>query len=110
MGFSLSLDDFGTGYSGLSYLRRFPVDKIKIDRSFVSHLGKRPESNAITKAIVEMADALDLKVIAEAMETNDQVRRLMLAGCHCFQGYYFARPMDVSGVVALLDKRLTVAA
>ena len=73
MGFSLSLDDFGTGYSSLSYLRHFPVDKLKIDRSFVAHLGKRPESSAIIKAIVDMADALGLNVIAEGVETKDQV-------------------------------------
>jgi diguanylate cyclase (GGDEF)-like protein len=105
MGFSLSLDDFGTGYSSLSYLRHFPVDKLKIDRSFVAHLGKRPESSAIIKAIVDMADALGLNVIAEGVETKDQVLRLTMAGCAQFQGFYFSRPMEAGAIDALLTAR-----
>ena len=81
LGFSIALDDFGTGYSSLSYLRRFPVDKIKIDQSFVAHLGKRPESSAIIKAILDLAEALELKVIAEGVETKAQVDRLIELGC-----------------------------
>jgi diguanylate cyclase (GGDEF)-like protein len=110
LGFSLSLDDFGTGYSSLSYLRHFPVDKIKIDQSFVSHLGSRPESSAIVKAIIDMADALGLKVIAEGVETNDQVQRLTQSGCNHFQGYFFSRPVEARVIGELLAGRAQLAA
>jgi diguanylate cyclase (GGDEF)-like protein len=110
LGFALSLDDFGTGYSSLSYLRRFPVDKIKIDRSFISHLGKRPESSAIVQAIVDMADALDLKVLAEGVENLDQVQRLIQMGCGAFQGYYYSEPVDARTIADLLAGRSKLAA
>ncbi|MFI4935191.1 MAG: putative bifunctional diguanylate cyclase/phosphodiesterase [Caulobacterales bacterium] len=110
MGFSIALDDFGTGYSSLSYLRRFPVDKIKIDRAFVSHLGKRPESSAIVKAIVDLAEALDLKVIAEGVETKDQVERLIQAGCFLYQGYLYSRPVGAQAIDDMLAGRIKLAA
>ena len=110
LGFSLALDDFGTGYSSLSYLRRFPVDKIKIDRSFVSHLGKRPESTAIIKAIVDLAQALELKVIAEGVESRDQVDRLTAAGCHHFQGYFFSPPVAAEAIDGMVAGRSKLAA
>jgi len=110
LGFSLSLDDFGTGYSSLSYLRRFPVDKIKIDRSFVSHLGKRPESTAIIQAIVDMADALGLKVLAEGVENDDQVHRLIQTGCTHFQGYHFSEPVEARVISDLVAGRTKLAA
>jgi diguanylate cyclase (GGDEF)-like protein len=110
LGLALSLDDFGTGYSSLSYLRRFPVDKIKIDRSFVSHLGKRPESSAIVQAIVDMADALGLKVIAEGVETAEQVDRLSQAGCGLFQGYYYSKPVEARIIGDLVAGRAKLAA
>ncbi|HEX4181293.1 MAG TPA: EAL domain-containing protein [Caulobacteraceae bacterium] len=110
MGFALSLDDFGTGYSSLGYLRRFPVNKIKIDRSFISQLGKRPESSAIIQAIVDMADALDLQVLAEGVENLDQVQRLMQMGCVAFQGYYYSEPVDARMIADLLAGRSKLAA
>jgi diguanylate cyclase (GGDEF)-like protein len=110
LGFSLSLDDFGTGYSSLSYLRRFPVDKIKIDQSFIAHLGKRPESSAIVKAIIDMADALAMNIIAEGVETIDQVQFLVQSGCGLFQGYYFSRPVDAQELTGMLARRLKIAA
>ena len=110
LGFALALDDFGTGYSSLSYLRRFPVDKIKIDRSFVSQLGKRPESSAIIQAIVDMADALGLKILAEGVENADQVHRLMHTGCTHFQGYHFSEPVEASVIAELLAGRAKLAA
>jgi len=110
LGFSLSLDDFGTGYSSLSYLRRFPVDKIKIDRSFVLHLGKRPESTAIIQAIVDMAGALGLRVLAEGVETSDQVHRLIQTGCTHFQGYHFSEPVEARIIGDLLAGRSKLAA
>ncbi|MFI4975736.1 MAG: putative bifunctional diguanylate cyclase/phosphodiesterase [Caulobacterales bacterium] len=110
MGFSIALDDFGTGYSSLSYLRRFPVDKIKIDRSFVSHLGKRPESSAIVKAIVDLAEALELKVLAEGVETKAQVERLAQVGCFLYQGYFYSPPVSTDAIDDMLAGRTRLAA
>ena len=110
LGFALALDDFGTGYSSLSYLRRFPIDKIKIDKSFVAHLGMRPESDAIVKAIVDLADALDLKVIAEGVETRAQVDRLAAAGCTQIQGYFYSRPVEAEEIDRMHMERLPLAA
>jgi diguanylate cyclase (GGDEF)-like protein len=110
LGFSLVLDDFGTGYSSLSYLRRFPIDKIKIDRSFVSHLGMRPESSAIVKAIVDLAEALELKVLAEGVETRAQVDRLLAIGCNHFQGYYYSPAVEPAVIDEIVASRATLAA
>jgi EAL domain-containing protein (putative c-di-GMP-specific phosphodiesterase class I) len=110
LGFSIALDDFGTGYSSLSYLRRFPVDKIKIDQSFVAHLGKRPESSAIIKAILDLAEALELKVIAEGVETKAQADRLVELGCTLYQGYLYSRPVAAGEIADLLSGRSMLAA
>lgn len=109
MGFTLAIDDFGTGYSSLGYLRRFPIDKIKIDRSFVTHLGVQPESDAIVRAIVEMAEALDLKVLAEGVETRAQVDRLAIVGCGDIQGFYFSRPVEAEAIDRMLARDAKVA-
>ncbi|HUO12659.1 MAG TPA: EAL domain-containing protein [Caulobacteraceae bacterium] len=110
LGFSITLDDFGTGYSSLSYLRRFPVDKIKIDQSFIRQLGRRPESSAIVKAIVELAEALELKVLAEGVETRDQVDRLGRLGCHLYQGFYFSEPLSAEALGQLVARGTPLAA
>jgi len=110
LGFSIALDDFGTGYSSLSYLRRFPVDKIKIDQSFVAHLGKRPESSAIIKAILDLAEALELRVIAEGVETRAQADRLIELGCTLHQGYFYSQPVGAEGIADLLAGRAKLAA
>jgi len=110
LGFTLALDDFGTGYSSLSYLRRLPIDKIKIDRSFVTHLGVRLESDAIVKAIVTLADTLGLKVIAEGVETQNQVDRLAMAGCNNIQGYFFSRPLSSRAIDEMVAGRVKLAA
>jgi len=110
LGFTLALDDFGTGYSSLSYLRRLPIDKIKIDRSFVTHLGLRMESDAIVKAIVTLADTLGLKVIAEGVETQNQVDRLAIAGCNNIQGYFFSRPLSSRAIDEMVASRVKLAA
>ena len=104
MGFTLAIDDFGTGYSSLGYLKQFPIDKIKIDRSFVTHLGMQPESDAIVRAIVEMAAALGLKVLAEGVETRAQVDRLAIAGCSDIQGFYFSRPVEAEAIDRMLAR------
>ena len=92
LGVRLSIDDFGTGYSSLSYLKRFPVDTLKIDRSFVDGLGADPDDSVIVGAIVRLADALGLQTIAEGVETTLQAEELLRLGCAYGQGYLFARP------------------
>jgi EAL domain-containing protein (putative c-di-GMP-specific phosphodiesterase class I) len=93
LGVRLSIDDFGTGYSSLAYLRRFPLDALKIDRAFVSGLGEDPDSRAIASAIVELAHALGLEVVAEGVEEEVQVDVLVELGCDRAQGYLFGRPV-----------------
>ncbi len=90
----ISIDDFGTGYSSLSYLHRFPVDSLKIDRSFVSSMGQAGENTEIVRTIVDLAHSLELQVIAEGVETEDQLRMLKTMGCEYAQGYFFSRPVD----------------
>jgi EAL domain-containing protein (putative c-di-GMP-specific phosphodiesterase class I) len=110
-GFSLVLDDFGTGYSSLSYLRKFKVDKIKIDGSFVQHLGEAADSAAIVSAILALGWALGLAVAAEGVETAEQCTFLEAAGCKEMQGHYFSRALPADKVTALLaDGRLSAAA
>jgi diguanylate cyclase (GGDEF)-like protein len=93
MGVLVSVDDFGTGYSSMSYLRRFPIDKLKIDRVFISELASRPEDASIVRAIVSLAHSLRLKVVAEGVETAAQLEFLSAIGCDEYQGYYFSRPV-----------------
>jgi diguanylate cyclase (GGDEF)-like protein/PAS domain S-box-containing protein len=101
LGVKLSIDDFGAGYSSLSYLRRFPVDTLKIDQSFVKTMDA--ENYAIVKTIVGLARNLDLKVIAEGVETINQCQLLALAGCGSAQGYLFAEPMPAKSVGAFIE-------
>ena len=102
-GIHLSIDDFGTGYSSMSYLKRLPIDQLKIDRSFVHDLPG--EGEAIVTAIIAMAHSLKLKVVAEGVETPQQVEFLRSAGCDNVQGFYFARPMTAAQLTALLLER-----
>ncbi len=93
IGISISIDDFGTGYSSLSYLKRFPIDSVKIDRSFIRDLPLDGDDAAITQAIIAMAHGLKLKVIAEGTETGEQLSFLHAHGCDEMQGYYFSKPL-----------------
>lgn len=93
MGISISIDDFGTGYSSLSYLKRFPIDSVKIDRSFIKDLPLDGDDAAITQAIIAMAHGLKLKVIAEGAETGEQLSFLRAHECDVMQGYYFSKPL-----------------
>jgi diguanylate cyclase (GGDEF)-like protein len=93
MGVLVSVDDFGTGYSSMSYLRRFPIDKLKIDRVFIDEIVSRPEDASIVRAIVSLAHSLRLKVVAEGVETLAQLDFLKTAGCDEYQGFHFSRPL-----------------
>lgn len=104
MGIRVSIDDFGTGYSSLSYLKKLPIDKVKIDRSFVTDLVDDPADAAITQAIISMAHHLNLRVVAEGVETVAQLAFLRRRNCDAFQGYLFAKPMPLETLVAQLLK------
>ena len=106
LGLSISVDDFGTGFSSLAYLKRFPLDELKIDKSFVDGLGHDFEATAIVAAVMGMAHALDLRVVAEGVETADQVIRLRTLGCDEAQGFFYARP----GPAVDIDARLLAEA
>ena len=105
LGVRLAIDDFGTGYSSLSYARRFPIDELKIDRSFVDGLGRSGEDAAIITAAIAFARALRLAVTAEGVETQDQASRLRALGCDRAQGYLFARPMPEAALAASLAEQ-----
>jgi diguanylate cyclase len=96
MGVLVSVDDFGTGYSSMSYLRRFPIDKLKIDRTFVKELSTRAEDASIVQAIISLAHSLKLKVIAEGVETSEQLSFLRSMGCDQYQGFHFSPPLPAS--------------
>jgi diguanylate cyclase (GGDEF)-like protein len=96
MGVLVSVDDFGTGYSSMSYLRRFPIDKLKIDRVFINEIVSRPEDASIVRAIVSLAHSLRLKVVAEGVETPAQLDFLKTTGCDEYQGYHFSRPLPAA--------------
>jgi EAL domain-containing protein (putative c-di-GMP-specific phosphodiesterase class I) len=94
LGVRLSIDDFGTGYSSLSYLRRFPMDTLKIDRSFVHKLASNPENLEIVRTIVSLARNLGMDVVAEGAETADEIAHLKALDCDFSQGYFFSKPVD----------------
>lgn len=104
MGVLVSVDDFGTGYSSMSYLRRFPIDKLKIDRGFVKDLLTRADDASIVQAIISLAHSLRLKVVAEGVETPEQLDSLRLMGCDQYQGYHFSPPLPASEFGALIRK------
>jgi EAL domain-containing protein (putative c-di-GMP-specific phosphodiesterase class I) len=103
LGVRIALDDFGTGYSSLSYLRRFPFDKIKIDRSFMRDLTRKGDSLAIIKAIIGLGHSLGMELVAEGVETEEQLNAVREQGCNEVQGFYFSPPMPPTAVQLLLE-------
>jgi diguanylate cyclase (GGDEF)-like protein len=104
LGVSLSVDDFGTGYSSLSYLHRFPLDEIKIDKSFLDHFPDDHHEQAIISSLVGLAMEMDLRIVAEGVERMDQIRVLHEMGCNTIQGYFFAKPMPLASFSAWAEE------
>lgn len=104
MGIHFALDDFGTGYSSLTYLRQFPIDVLKIDKSFVAGVSTDPHDASVTRAIVQLGKTLELTTVAEGVERIEQMHELMRLRCEYGQGYYFARPMSASDMSAFLQQ------
>ncbi|NJL32243.1 MAG: EAL domain-containing protein [Phycisphaerales bacterium] len=106
LGVKIDIDDFGTGYSSLSYLHRLPLDGLKIDRAFVANLAKRRDYPAVVQAIVALAHNLNMHVVAEGIETRDQLVQLQALECDAGQGYFFAKPLTIEGVRDLLTEKM----
>ncbi|MBR0717405.1 PAS-domain containing protein [Bradyrhizobium liaoningense] len=104
LGVRISLDDFGVGYSSLSYLRKFPFDRIKIDRSFVGTLGESPESIAIVRTIASLGSVLGVETTAEGVETSDQLEFVRASGCTAVQGFYFGRPCPAAEIDRTIER------
>jgi EAL domain-containing protein (putative c-di-GMP-specific phosphodiesterase class I) len=105
LGVTIAVDDFGTGYSSLLYLRRFPVDVLKIDRSFVAGLGTSSEDSAIVSGVIGLAKALGLRSVAEGVEEPGQAVELGVLGCDTAQGYYWSRPLEPADLAEWLDEQ-----
>ncbi len=103
-GVTLSIDDFGTGFSNLSYLKRFPVDRLKIDLSFVREITTDPSSLAISEAIITMSHSMNMQVVAEGVETEGQLALLGARNCDSIQGYFFSPPVDAAAFARLLQE------
>jgi EAL domain-containing protein (putative c-di-GMP-specific phosphodiesterase class I) len=102
MGVRISIDDFGTGYSSLSYLKKFPIDTLKVDRSFIKDVTWNQDDGAIVRAIVALAHTLKLKIIAEGVEDAEQVAFLEALGCDQYQGYFFSRPVPAHEIPKMI--------
>ena len=106
LGVRISMDDFGSGYSSLSYLQAFPFDKIKIDRAFVVNLGRNPQSAAIVRAVIDLGHALEMSIVAEGVETQEQLGFLAEEGCDAVQGYFIGKPFPIGQYAALVGRKV----
>jgi diguanylate cyclase (GGDEF)-like protein/PAS domain S-box-containing protein len=104
LGVRISMDDFGSGYSSLSYLQAFPFDKIKIDRAFVMNLGRNPQSAAIVRAVIGLGHGLEMSIVAEGVETQEQLTFLAEQGCDAVQGYFIGKPLPIGQYAALVGR------
>lgn len=109
LGIQVLIDDFGVGYSSLSYFQRFPFDKVKLDKSFVDEIATSRAAKAIVKAVVGLGEALDMGVVAEGVETEEQMRLLVASGCTHLQGYLFSRPVSAETFRTKLGSSVLVA-
>ena len=105
LGATLAMDDFGTGYSSLAYLQRLPIDVLKIDRSFVSAMLVDPDSVAIVRAVLSLAEALGMRTTAEGIETPELAATLTALGCDMGQGFFFAQPLTADNALAFFEER-----
>jgi len=105
LGIRLSIDDFGTGYSSLSYLHRFPIDTLKVDRSFVGTMEDGTENGEIVRTVIALAKALNLDVVAEGIETIHQLHQLRILGCEYGQGYLFSRPVPLEEAEKIVEDK-----
>ena len=108
LGVRLAVDDFGTGYSSLNYIRRFPVDILKVDKSFIDGVAEAGEASALTAAVIELAGILKLKPVAEGIERSEQLDRLLELECDLGQGFYFAKPLPEGDLESLLGERISM--
>jgi diguanylate cyclase (GGDEF)-like protein/PAS domain S-box-containing protein len=109
LGVRLAIDDFGTGYSSLGYLQRFPVDRLKLDKSFVDGVVHSGDDAALARAVVQLGDTLGLQTVAEGIELGDQVDELINIGCELGQGYYFSKPLSAQEIESILGRTVTAA-
>jgi EAL domain-containing protein (putative c-di-GMP-specific phosphodiesterase class I) len=110
LGVQLAIDDFGTGYSSLNYVRRFPVDILKVDKSFIDEIGEEGESSALTEKVIELAGILNLRPVAEGIERPDQLARLQALRCDLGQGYLFSRPLPMDELGSFMEERRAMQA
>jgi len=107
-GVKLSIDDFGTGYSSLSYLKQLPINTLKIDRSFIMNIPEDKDDTQIASTIITMAHGLGIDVVAEGIETEEQLKYLNTLNCARGQGYYLAKPQSAKAITAFLKEKLSI--